>query len=83
MFVAQKLYEGMPIGELGQTGLITYMRTDSLRVSEAAQAAARAYIGQSFSPGHVPAKPNEYKSKKKTQDAHEAIRPAHIELTPG
>jgi len=82
MFVAQKLYEGMPIGELGQTGLITYMRTDSLRVSEAALAAARAYIGQSFSPGHVPAKPNEYKSKKKTQDAHEAIRPAHIELTP-
>ncbi len=82
MFVAQKLYEGMPIGELGQTGLITYMRTDSVRVSEAALAAARAYIGQSFSPGHVPAKPNEYKSKKKTQDAHEAIRPAHIELTP-
>ncbi len=82
MFVAQKLYEGMAIGELGQTGLITYMRTDSFRVSEAAQAAARAYIGQSYSPDHVPAKPNEYKSKKKTQDAHEAIRPAHIELTP-
>ena len=82
MFVAQKLYEGMAIGELGQTGLITYMRTDSFRVSEAAQAAARAYIGQSYSPAHVPAKPNEYKSKKKTQDAHEAIRPAHIELTP-
>ena len=82
MFVAQKLYEGMPIGELGQTGLITYMRTDSLRVSEAAQAAARAYIGQQYSPAHIPAKPNEYKGKKKTQDAHEAIRPAHIELTP-
>jgi len=82
MFVAQKLYEGMPIGELGQTGLITYMRTDSFRVSEGAQAAARAFIGQQFSPAHVPAKPNEYKSKKKTQDAHEAIRPAHIELTP-
>jgi DNA topoisomerase-1 len=82
MFVAQKLYEGMPIGELGQTGLITYMRTDSLRISESAQAAARAYIGQQYSPAHVPAKPNEYKGKKKTQDAHEAIRPAHIELTP-
>ena len=83
MFVAQKLYEGMAIGELGQTGLITYMRTDSFRVSEAAQAAARAYIGQSYSAAtHVPAKPNEYKSKKKTQDAHEAIRPAHVELTP-
>jgi len=82
MFVAQKLYEGMTIGDLGQTGLITYMRTDSVRVSEAAQAAARSYIGQAYSPAHAPAKPNEYKSKKKTQDAHEAIRPAHIELTP-
>jgi DNA topoisomerase-1 len=101
MFVAQKLYEGMPIGELGLTGLITYMRTDSTRVSESAQAAARAYIEQNFPsvpPAHagenpeptggaahspyVPAKPNVYASKKKTQDAHEAIRPAHIELTP-
>ena len=82
MFVAQKLYEGMAIGEAGQTGLITYMRTDSFRISEAAQAAARAYIGQTYSPAHVPAKPNEYRSKKKTQDAHEAIRPAHVELTP-
>ena len=82
MFVAQKLYEGMPIGELGQTGLITYMRTDSFRVSEAAQAAARAAISQRYSPAHVPAKPNEYRSKKKTQDAHEAIRPAHFDLPP-
>ena len=102
MFVAQKLYEGMPIGELGLTGLITYMRTDSMRVSPSAQAAARAYIEQNYpavpvkgsptpsaeklpegkgSP-YVPAKPPEYKSKKKTQDAHEAIRPAHVELTP-
>jgi len=82
MFVAQKLYEGMAIGDRGQTGLITYMRTDSVRVSDAAQAAARAYIGQTYSPAHVPAKPNEYKSKKKTQDAHEAIRPAHLDLPP-
>jgi len=102
MFVAQKLYEGMPIGELGLTGLITYMRTDSMRVSPSAQAAARAYIEQNYpavpvkgSPAlsaeklpegkgspYVPAKPPEYKSKKKTQDAHEAIRPAHVELTP-
>ncbi len=82
MFVAQKLYEGMPIGELGQTGLITYMRTDSFRVSETAQAAARAFIGQRYSPAHVPAKPNDYRSKKKTQDAHEAIRPAHLDLPP-
>ncbi len=104
MFVAQKLYEGMPIGELGQTGLITYMRTDSFRVSDTAQAAARAFLEQHYpgvdasagtteAPDHpaaqgghkspyVPAKPNVYVSKKKTQDAHEAIRPAHIELTP-
>jgi len=86
MFVAQKLYEGMPIGELGQTGLITYMRTDSVRVSESAQAAARAWIQQRFPAvgGHsyVPEKPNVYASKKKSQDAHEAIRPAHVELTP-
>ncbi|HSA95936.1 MAG TPA: type I DNA topoisomerase [Acidobacteriota bacterium] len=82
MFVAQKLYEGMPIGELGQTGLITYMRTDSFRVSEAAQTAARAFIGREYSAAHVPAKPNVYVSKKKTQDAHEAIRPAHLDLPP-
>jgi len=82
MFVAQKLYEGMAIGDLGQTGLITYMRTDSLRVSESAQAAARAYIEQKYSPAYVPAKPNQYKSKRKTQDAHEAIRPAHLDLSP-
>ena len=82
MFVAQKLYEGMAIGDLGQTGLITYMRTDSLRVSESAQAAARAYLEQNYSPAYVPAKPNQYKSKRKTQDAHEAIRPAHLDLSP-
>ncbi len=82
MFVAQKLYEGMPIGEQGQTGLITYMRTDSFRVSEAAQAAARDFIAGRYSAAHVPAKPNVYKSKKKTQDAHEAIRPARLDLPP-
>jgi DNA topoisomerase-1 len=82
MFVAQKLYEGMPIGERGLTGLITYMRTDSFRVSEGAQAAARAHIAEKYSPAHVPAKANEYKSKKRTQDAHEAIRPAHLDLPP-
>ena len=82
MFVAQKLYEGLEIGELGQTGLITYMRTDSFRVSEEARGAARAYIERTFSPAYVPAKPNFFKSKKKTQDAHEAIRPAHMDLLP-
>jgi DNA topoisomerase-1 len=82
MSVAQKLYEGLEIGELGQTGLITYMRTDSFRVSEEARGAARTYIERMFSPAYVPAKPNFFKSKKKTQDAHEAIRPAHMDLPP-
>jgi len=82
MFVAQKLYEGLDIGKLGQTGLITYMRTDSFRISDEARAAAAAFIAKTYSPDHVPAKPNFYKSKKKAQDAHEAIRPAHLDLPP-
>jgi DNA topoisomerase-1 len=82
MFIAQKLYEGLEIGELGQTGLITYMRTDSVRVSDQARAAARTYIEQAYSPAYVPAKPNAYKNPKKAQDAHEAIRPAHLDLAP-
>jgi DNA topoisomerase-1 len=82
MFVAQKLYEGMAIGELGQTGLITYMRTDSFRISDEARNAARSYIERAFSSAHVPSKPNFYKNKKKAQDAHEAIRPAHLDLPP-
>jgi len=83
MSVAQKLYEGLEIGELGTTGLITYMRTDSFRVSDEARGAAKAYIERVFSPAYVPSKPNFYKSKKKSQDAHEAIRPAHLDLPPG
>ncbi len=82
MFVAQKLYEGLAIGELGQTGLITYMRTDSFRISDEARGAAKSYIEQTWSPAHVPSKPNFYKNKKKAQDAHEAIRPAHLDLPP-
>jgi DNA topoisomerase-1 len=82
MFVAQKLYEGMAIGELGQTGLITYMRTDSFRISDEARNAARAYIERTWSPAYVPSKPNFYKNKKKAQDAHEAIRPTHLDLPP-
>ncbi len=82
MFVAQKLYEGLPIGELGPTGLITYMRTDSFRVSEEAQAAARKHIAQAFGPEYFPAAPPVYKNKKKVQDAHEAIRPAHLDFPP-
>ena len=82
MFIAQRLYEGLEIGELGQTGLITYMRTDSVRVSDQARASARTYIEQAYSPAYVPAKPNAFKNPKKAQDAHEAIRPAHFDLPP-
>jgi len=82
MFVAQKLYEGLTIGDLGQTGLITYMRTDSVRISDQARTAARAYIEQTYSPEYVPAKPNAFKNKRKAQDAHEAIRPARLDLPP-
>ena len=82
MFVAQKLYEGLAIGDLGQTGLITYMRTDSFRISDEARGAAKAWIEKTYSPAYLPAKPNSYKNKKKAQDAHEAIRPAHLDLPP-
>lgn len=82
MFVAQKLYEGLPIGELGPTGLITYMRTDSFRIADEAQVAARKHISQAFGPEYLPAKPPVYKNKKKAQDAHEAIRPAHLDFPP-
>ncbi len=82
MYVAQKLYEGLTVGELGQTGLITYMRTDSVRISDQAREAARKYIEEVYSAAHVPAKPNVFQNKKKAQDAHEAIRPAHFDLPP-
>jgi DNA topoisomerase-1 len=82
MFVAQKLYEGLEIGDLGQTGLITYMRTDSVRISDQAVGAARQYIEKTYSHEYVPAKPHVFKNKKKAQDAHEAIRPAHFDLPP-
>jgi DNA topoisomerase-1 len=82
MSIAQKLYEGMPIGEKGPVGLITYMRTDSVRISPEAQAWARSYIEQVYSPKHLPTKPPFYKNKSRAQDAHEAIRPTSPELTP-
>jgi DNA topoisomerase-1 len=82
MSIAQKLYEGMPIGERGPVGLITYMRTDSVRVSSEAQTWARTYIEKNYSPKHVPAKPPIYKNKSQAQDAHEAIRPTLPDLSP-
>ncbi len=80
MGVAQRLYEGVEID--GETvGLITYMRTDSTRVSDDALAEARTYIGKLGEP-YLPAKANEYKTKNDAQDAHEAIRPTHVEFAP-
>jgi len=82
MSIAQKLYEGMPLGDRGPMGLITYMRTDSVRISAEAQAWARSYIAATYSPRHVPAHPRVYANKSLAQDAHEAIRPTSPELTP-
>ncbi|MBI4905593.1 MAG: type I DNA topoisomerase [Acidobacteria bacterium] len=75
MMLAQRLYEGVELGEEGLVGLITYMRTDSTRVSNEALAEAREMIGQRFGTQYLPASPNIYKGKKDAQDAHEAIRP--------
>lgn len=84
MRTAQELYEGINLGsELGGTqGLITYMRTDSQRVAEEAQTAARALITEKFGSDFCPATPRNYKTNKSAQDAHEAIRPAKVELLP-
>ena len=82
MALAQQLYEGVPIGEEGPVGLITYMRTDSIRLSEDALQAVRNWISQNFSPKYLPARPRLFKNKKSAQDAHEAIRPSSMELTP-
>ncbi|HEX8985785.1 MAG TPA: type I DNA topoisomerase [Bryobacteraceae bacterium] len=82
MGLAQRLYEGVALGKEGPTGLITYMRTDSTRVSADALAEARAFIGEKFGPAYVPESPNVYKSKKDAQDAHEAVRPTSVARTP-
>ena len=82
MMVAQKLYEGIELGSEGAVGLITYMRTDSTRVSDAALNDVRGFIGGSYGDQYLPAKPNFFKSKKGAQDAHEAIRPTDVNRTP-
>ncbi len=82
MMLAQQLYEGVDIGEDNPVGLISYMRTDSTRISNEAVASARELISAKFGPQYLPAKPNIYKSKKKSQDAHEAIRPTYFQYTP-
>ena len=84
MGVAQRLYEGIEIGSEGTVGLITYMRTDSTRVSPDAIAEAREYIGGKLGPRYLPETPNAYAGKKQVeaQDAHEAIRPTHVNFVP-
>ncbi len=84
MKIAQELYEGINLGSEygGVQGLITYMRTDSLRVSESAQNSARAYITEHFGDAYCPVNPNVYKVDEGAQDAHEAIRPAFVEMKP-
>ncbi len=82
MMLAQQLYEGVELGSEGSVGLITYMRTDSTRVSDDAVAEARELIGSKFGAQYVPAAPNVYKSKKDAQDAHEAVRPTSALRTP-
>lgn len=82
MKVAQELYEGVNLGSLGTQGLITYMRTDSLRIAASAQESALAYISSEFGESYVPKNPRQYKTKAGAQDAHEAIRPSHIDIVP-
>lgn len=82
MSTAQKLYEGIEIGREGQTGLITYMRTDSTRVSNEALGAVREFIDQEYGKQYLPAKAVHYSAKKQAQDAHEAIRPTYMNLPP-
>ena len=82
MSIAQALYEGVNIEGVGTVGLITYMRTDSLRVSQEAQTAARGFINEVYGKEYCPASPRVYKTKKEAQDAHEAIRPSDVYLTP-
>jgi DNA topoisomerase I len=82
MMIAQQLYEGIELPGDGSVGLITYMRTDSTRVSEQAITDVREFIGKTYGPDFVPEKPNAYKTKSDAQDAHEAIRPTSMQYDP-
>ena len=82
MMLAQKLYEGIKLEKKGTVGLITYMRTDSVRLSDQALEEVRNYIPERYGKEYLPAKPNMYKSKKSAQEAHEAIRPTDVTLDP-
>ena len=82
MSIAQQLYEGVDVTNHGTIGLITYMRTDSLRLSDEAVAAARSYITAHYGPAYCPPEPRRYKTKAGAQDAHEAIRPTYADIAP-
>ena len=82
MRVAQELYEGVDIDGIGATGLITYMRTDSLRISNDAMNEAANYITEKYGKNYLPSKPRFFKSRNNAQDGHEAIRPTSVNLTP-
>ena len=82
MMLAQRLYEGVELGDEGSVALITYMRTDSVRVSNEAIAQVRDFVGSNYGPGYLPEKPNFFKSKKQAQEAHEAIRPTDVVRSP-
>ncbi|MGH7837507.1 MAG: type I DNA topoisomerase, partial [Candidatus Binataceae bacterium] len=82
MMLAQRLYEGVELGSEGAIALITYMRTDSVKVSDDALAQVRDHIGSAYGQKYLPEKPNFFKSKKDAQEAHEAIRPTDVARTP-
>ena len=82
MMIAQQLYEGIELGTKGAVGLISYIRTDSVRVASEAQTAARSFVEQRFGKDYIPEKPNFYKGRAGAQDAHEAIRPTGVDLEP-
>jgi DNA topoisomerase I len=82
MMIAQQLYEGVELGEEGSVALITYMRTDSTRISDDALGAVRSHIETTFGKEYLPETPNTYKNKKSAQEAHEAIRPTSLEYPP-
>lgn len=82
MMIAQRLYEGMELGEKGPVGLITYMRTDSVRIAPEALKEARGYINSNYGNDYLPEKPAVYKSRKGAQEAHEAVRPTSIDNDP-
>lgn len=82
MMIAQQLYEGVELGDEGPTGLITYMRTDSVRIADSALDSARQYIGEKYGKEYLPEKARQFKTKKGSQDAHEAIRPTYLDHPP-